>query len=264
MSERDAEIDALKQSLRFLQNEVDRLADVNDGLANANAEFAARDGPVAPVAASPDRRDVLIADLGAQLGAARAQVRDLERRILDARPATSAASFLALRDDDHFDGRCQQLCAHVQQWVLRFSKFSDMRACRLTSEINDDRTIDRLDNAILDGSDVDAYLHDRVARRDIFMSMAMAMIWEFVFTRYLFGMDREQRQKLKSLEKLLADVGPAHAVRQWRAVTLTLLSCRPSFRAQRDLDTEAVVQAVLHTLCKILPPPDHLEAQIQA
>jgi hypothetical protein len=33
------------------------------------------------------------------------------------------------------------------------------------------------------------------------------MIWEYVFTRYLFGMDREQRQKLKSLEKTLSEVG---------------------------------------------------------
>jgi hypothetical protein len=139
-----------------------------------------------------------------------------------------------------------------------------MRACRLSSEINDEKTIDRLDNSVLDGSNVDTYLRDRVKRRDIFMSMTMSMIWEFVFTRYLFGMDREQRQKLKSLEKLLTDVGPAQAVRQWRAVTLTLLSKRASFRDQRDLDAEAVVQAIFQTLCKILPPPSDLESQIQS
>jgi hypothetical protein len=148
--------------------------------------------------------------------------------------------------------------------VLRFSKFSDMRACRLTSEINDEKTIDRLDNAVLDGSDVDRYLSDRVKRRDIFMSMTMNMIWEFVFTRYLFGMDREQRQKLKSLEKMLTEVGPPQAVRQWRAVTLTLLARRDNFRQQKDQDTEAVVQAIFQTLCKILPPPGNLENQIQS
>jgi hypothetical protein len=138
-----------------------------------------------------------------------------------------------------------------------------MRACRLTHEINDEKIIDRLDNAVLDGSDVDSYLKDRVKRRDIFMSMTMNMIWEFVFTRYLFGMDREQRQKLKSLEKLLTEVGPGEAVRQWRAVTLTLLSRRETFKEQRDLDTEAVVQAVLQTLSRILPPPSNMEEQIQ-
>jgi hypothetical protein len=52
------------------------------------------------------------------------------------------------------------------------------------------------------------------------------MIWEDVLTRYLFGMDREQRQKLKQLEKNLGEVGSASAVHRWRALTLTLLSKR--------------------------------------
>jgi hypothetical protein len=82
-----------------------------------------------------------------------------------------------------------------------------MRLCRLTSEINNEKVIARLDKAMLDGSNIDAYLADRVKRRDVFTSMVMAMIWEFVFTRYLFGMDREERQKLKVLERNLAEVG---------------------------------------------------------
>ncbi|KAF4982557.1 hypothetical protein FZEAL_1836 [Fusarium zealandicum] len=284
LADRDAEIDNLKQSLQFLQNEVSRLTEVNDGLTSANAELANKDsGRVADLEArhatitreleearhshgdldqSLEAKDAEIAELRAQLDSAKEKIRELQRQILETK--ASDEQFLNLRDEDHFDHRCQQLCSHVQQWVLRFSKFSDMRACRLTSEINDEKTIDRLDNAILDGSDVDSYLRDRVKRRDIFMSMTMNMIWEFVFTRYLFGMDREQRQKLKSLEKLLTEVGPPKAVRQWRAVTLTLLAKRDSFKRQRDLDTEAVVQAIFQNLCKILPPPSNLEDQIQS
>ena len=277
LSERDAEIDALKQSLQYLQNEVNRLTEVNDGLTSANAELANKDnGRYAGLAVHGDgtrslegpdgqtleEKDAEIASLREQLEAAKEQVREMQRQILASKAGDS--DFLNIRDEDYFDTRCQQLCSHVQQWVLRFSKFSDMRACRLTSEINDEKTIDRLDNAVLDGSDVDIYLNDRVKRRDIFMSMTMSMIWEFVFTRYLFGMDREQRQKLKSLEKLLTEVGPQNAVRQWRAVTLTLLAKRASFQEQRELDTEAVVQAIFQTLCKILPPPSNLENQIQS
>jgi hypothetical protein len=284
LAERDAEIDNLKQSLQFLQNEVSRLTEVNDGLTSANTELANKDtGRVADLESrnavvareleearrakgtteqSLEEKDAEIADLRAQLDSAKEKIRDLQRQILEAK--ANDDHFLNIRDEDHFDHRCQQLCSHVQQWVLRFSKFSDMRACRLTNEINDEKTIDRLDNAVLDGSDVDVYLRDRVKRRDIFMSMTMNMIWEFVFTRYLFGMDREQRQKLKSLEKLLTEVGPPEAVRQWRAVTLTLLAKRESFKRQRDLDTEAVVQAIFQTLCKILPPPTNLEDQIQS
>ncbi|KND89498.1 hypothetical protein TOPH_05845 [Tolypocladium ophioglossoides CBS 100239] len=277
LSDRDAEIEALRQSLQFLQNEVTRLSEVNEGLASANAELASKDtgryadvsrelnqarGAHSAVNQTLEQKDAEIADLRAQLDAAKDQIRAMQRQILDSKAGDS--DFLTIHDEDYFDNRCQQLCSHVQQWVLRFSKFSDMRACRLTSEINDEKTIDRLDNAVLDGSDVDAYLNDRVKRRDIFMSMTMNMIWEFVFTRYLFGMDREQRQKLKSLEKLLTDVGPVQAVRQWRAVTLTLLSKRDNFKDQRELDTEAVVQAIFQTLCKILPPPGNLESQIQS
>jgi hypothetical protein len=284
LSERDAEIDKLRQSLQFLQHEVSRLTEVNDGLTSANAELANKDsGRVADLESrhaevareldetrrakgtseqTLEAKDAEIAELRAELDSAKETIRDLQRQILESK--ANDDHFLNIRDEDHFDHRCQQLCSHVQQWVLRFSKFSDMRACRLTSEINDEKTIDRLDNAVLDGSDVDIYLRDRVKRRDIFMSMTMNMVWEFVFTRYLFGMDREQRQKLKSLEKLLTEVGPPEAVRQWRAVTLTLLAKRESFKRQRDLDTEAVVQAIFQTLCKILPPPSNLEDQIQS
>jgi hypothetical protein len=293
--ERDAEIESLKRTLNWLQNEVTRLTEVNDGLTSANITLGnqhnerygmlesqhaqmsrdlqeVRDSHNTLLAglgsATADEaygtlqdKDREIAQLRADLEAAKDQIRDMQREILASKAEDS--HFLVIRDEDYFDNACQKLCQHVQQWVLRFSKFSDMRACRLTSEINNDKTIDRLDNAILDGSDVDSYLADRVKRRDVFMSMTMTMVWEFVFTRYLFGMDREQRQKLKSLEKLLSEVGPASAVHQWRATTLTLLSKREAFMQQREQDTLAVVHAVMETLTEILPPPSHLEDQIQ-
>ncbi|KAK0126187.1 hypothetical protein ONS95_007804 [Cadophora gregata] len=293
--EKDAEIDGLKRTLEWLQNEVTRLSEVNEGLTSANMTIARQHGDQYGILESQHTqtarelqevrdahenlsagmegivrnevqnavsdKDREIAQLRAELDAAKEQIRDMQRQILASK--ANDLAFLTIRDEDYFDNACQQLCQHVQQWVLRFSKFSDMRACRLTSEINNDKTIDRLDNAILDGSDVDNYLADRVKRRDVFMSMTMTMVWEFIFTRYLFGMDREQRQKLKSLEKTLSEVGPAAAVHQWRATTLTLLAKREAFRAQREQDTQAVVHAVLETLSEILPPPSHLETQIE-
>ncbi|KAF7958891.1 hypothetical protein EAE96_002418 [Botrytis aclada] len=289
--ERDAQIDLLKRTLSSMQDEVKRLTEVNAGLSSAavtlGQQHNARYGTLESQHAQTSRelqqareahhnlqsevqgvihnaiqeRDQEIASLRSQLDVAKEQIRAMQREILAAKAGD--AQFLIIRDEDYFDNACQQLCQHVQQWVLRFSKFSDMRACRLTSEINNDKTIDRLDNAILDGSDVDSYLADRVRRRDVFMSMTMTMVWEFIFTRYLFGMDREQRQKLKSLEKVLSEVGPPSAVHQWRATTLTLLSKRESFARQKEQDTLAVVHAVFETLTEILPPPSHLEGQIE-
>ncbi|KAL1840512.1 hypothetical protein VTJ49DRAFT_425 [Mycothermus thermophilus] len=268
LAERDAEIDSLRRMLKEASDVIDRLKQTNEGLRSSNSTLAVKHTDElrrldADHARALHEKDAEIARLRQQLEASAAEIRDLQQQILEqARTGPGENDFLDARDIDYFDHRCQQLCAHVQQWVLRFSKFSDMRSCRLTSELSDEKLIDRLDNAVLDGSNVDTYLSDRVRRRDILMSVTMAMIWEFVFTRYLFGMDREQRQKLKHLEKQLADVGPPHAVRQWRAVTLTLLSRRPTFKRQRDQDTEAVVQAILDTLSKVLPPPSHLEDQV--
>lgn len=286
LAERESEIESLRRMLKEANDVIDRLKQTNEGLRSSTSAIAVKHteelrrieseyaqtareldlarGSAAQHARAVKDKDVEIAQLRGELEASTAQIRELQQQILEQSRPADDPDFLNKRDIDYFDHRCQQLCAHVQQWVLRFSKFSDMRACRLTSEFSDEKLIDRLDNAVLDGSNVDTYLNDRVRRRDIFMSMTMTMIWEFVFTRYLFGMDREQRQKLKQLEKQLIDVGPPHAVRQWRAVTLTLLSRRPSFKKQRDQDTEAVVQAILDTLSKILPPPSNLEDQIQS
>ncbi|RMZ92618.1 hypothetical protein DV736_g177, partial [Chaetothyriales sp. CBS 134916] len=199
--------------------------------------------------------------LHGDLERARAKIRELQSQILE-RNTTSDDDVIVTRDEDYFEAQCQQLCQHVQQWVLRFSKFSDGRMCRNMSEVRDEKVADRFDSAILDGSNVDVYLADRVRRRDVFMSVVMTMIWEYVFTRYLFGMDRDQRQKLKQLEKQLSEVGPTSAVAHWRAMTLTLLSKREAFAVLREQDTEAVAREVYDTLAGLLPPPANRQTQI--
>lgn len=245
LRQRDAEIEQLKRSLGRIQSELTRLTEVNQGLTTTNAnltaaheeryrslqaEYAAERERLAQttgeleqqrhqnvelshkmasvvrqeVTRALESKDAEIDHLRRQLETAKEQVRELQRQILESKPKEN---FLVERDEDYFENACEQLCRHVQQWVLRFSKYSDFRGCRLVDEVRDDKIVDRLENAILDGTDVDLYLNDRVQRRDVFMSVVMTMIWEFIFTRYLFGMDREQRQKLKSLEKILSEVG---------------------------------------------------------
>ncbi|KAI4748567.1 hypothetical protein E4T50_01156 [Aureobasidium sp. EXF-12298] len=299
LQEKDAEIQQIRSLLEPLQREIAKLTEVNNNLSEVNRSFTANNHvPYATLQSehsqahrqlqqtsqeldslkrqhhelSDNMEDIVrqeisnaledknaeIRKLREELDVASQQIRLLQSEIL----ASKGDSWLTIRDEDYFDTSCQKLCQHVQQWVLRFSKYSDNRMCRLTSDLTDEKIAARLDNAILDGSDVDKLLGDRVRRRDVFMSVVMTMIWEYVFTRYLFGMDREQRQKLKSLEKILSEVGPARAVAQWRATTLTLLSRRPAFATQRNLDTEAVAQEIFSVLSALLPPPAQLEAQI--
>ena len=190
---------------------------------------------------------------------AKEKIRELQSQVLR---KSMDDDVIVVRDEDYFDNACQTLCQHVQQWVLRFSKFSDTRICRTTNEVRDDKVIDRFDNAVLDGSEVDGYLGDRVKRRDVFMSVVMTMIWEYVFTRYLFGMDRDQRQKIKQLEKNLAEVGTTAQIHQWRAMTLTLLSQRTAFKDLCENETEGVAMEIFNTLGRFLPPPGNLEQQI--
>ena len=252
--EKDIEIAQMRDTLRNLEQEIARLTELSRNLTEANrnltADTNARYAQVQSegaevhqkwqessraleelreqhtqltsgmeevvrheIALALDDRNAEIKRLNKELESAMEQIKTLQKQMLASKQGDS---FLVVRDEDYFDSACQQLCQHVQQWVLRFSKFSDTRACRLSTDVANDPKLDppmrekietRLDNAILDGSDVDMLLADRVKRRDVFMSVVMTMIWEYVFTRYLFGMDREQRQKLKSLEKTLSEVG---------------------------------------------------------
>lgn len=230
------------------------------------------------IAAALVDKDAEIERLQQELAARVEEIKDLQQQLM---AGSQSEDFLNVRNEDYFDSACQQLCQHVQQWVLRFSKFSDNRLCKLSSDLKDEKLRDRLDDAVLDGSDVDVLLGDRIKRRDVFMSVVMSMVWEYVFTRYLFGMDRDQRKKLKTLEETLTQVGmfaisqpqyhamlitfagPPRAVAQWRAITLTLLSRRETFIAQRKQDTEAVVQEIYINLSQLLTPPPGLATQIQ-
>lgn len=299
VQQKDNEINQIRAMLQPMQDEIARLTEMNDGLTEANRNLvddsnsryaglqqehaeaheqwqsasrelsglreehgqltsglrAAVEAQLATALASKNSE---IRELKEELDVATEKIRALQVQI----QSTKGRDFLTVRDEDYFDGACQKLCQHVQQWVLRFSKVSDKHICRLSTDLKDDKVEARLDNAVLDGSDVDKLLGDRVKRRDVFMSVVMTMVWEYVFTRYLFGMDREQRQKLKALEKLLSEVGPPRAVAQWRATTLTLLAKRSVFTEQRDRDELAVASEIFELLCALLPPPSSNKEQL--
>ncbi|KAE8410514.1 hypothetical protein BDV36DRAFT_302688 [Aspergillus pseudocaelatus] len=289
LRDREAEVEQLKNSVEWLQKEVSRLTEENEGLTVANSNITvAHAAEIQTIRASSNRelddlrlqnqqlsnemqdrvrqqidaaltqKNMELRRLREDLESARDKVKELQQQIA----ASVQDSVLVFRDEDYFDAACQKLCGHVQQWVLRFSKHSDLRRCRKLDDLQDEKIADRFENAILDGSDTDVYLSDRVRRRDVFMSVVMTMVWEFIFTRYLFGMDREQRQKLKSLEKQLGEVGPRGAVHRWRATTLSLLSKRSTFARQRQNDTEAVALEIFETLSRLLPPPSNVEPQL--
>lgn len=131
--------------------------------------------------------------------------------------------------------------------------------------VTDDAIKERFENVMLDDRGVRRMLKDESRRSQIFAAITMRLIWEFVFTRYLFGLEVEERHRLLSLERTLAEVGAPGAVHQWRATTLTLLSQRHSFRTRLTTETEAAVQEIMRHLNFILPAPSqHLHTIISA
>jgi chromosome segregation ATPase len=250
IGEKEEHIRELRDSVENLQNEVDRLAQENANLTEQNQGIATRAQEYASLKTEHDHthkqwQDALIAitalkaqhdhmnskmeqmvreeidkatadqekeieRLQNELDASMEQVRVLQQQLLASKQADD--SFMSYKDEDWFDSACQQMCQHIQQWVLRFSKFSDSKPCRLSSEIKDETIVNRLDDSVLDGSDVDDLLRDRVKRRDVFMSIVVSLLWEHIFTRYLFGLDQSQRQKLKSIEKQLTEIGTSYMI----------------------------------------------------
>ncbi|KAH8897255.1 hypothetical protein GQ53DRAFT_778405 [Thozetella sp. PMI_491] len=194
-----------------------------------------------PSGDEPDH--IQLAELEKEKQELKARLEESERVVTELR--------MTVHDIDHFDIRFQQLFSSLQNWVLLFSKFSDMQASRLTSDIVDEKSIDRLYNTILDDTDVDTLMADRVKRRDVLMLMMMCIIWDFIFTRCLFGMSREDRQRLKTYEKRIAETA-----------NFAQGAASEVFQQQHDMDTEAVVQESFQTLSHFLPPPSHMEGQM--
>ena len=249
----DQSFEILASQHKTTTRELEDLREQHTRLANGHEIIIERE-----IEAVRQEKDYELQQLQEELENAKEQVRALQQQILASR---SSEDYIE-HDEDYFESKCTALCQHVQQWVLRFSKFSDSRACRLIGELGDDTMSDLFDDAILDGTEADDYLQDRIKRRDVFMSVAMSRIFDFIFRRYLFGLDREQRKKLKDLDATLTEVGPLSAVHKWRSTTLTLLSNRPEFADQRDEDTEGVVDVIFKTLAAILPPKKDLIPQI--
>lgn len=232
-----------------------------------------------------DEKNADLRRLREELQREREEVQKLQHKI-----ASGLDNVLVLRDDEFFRAACHNLYVRVRHWVKRFSKHSDdlkylkfdqlqerkarkerleedqIMAARLDvdklNRLDVDKLIDRFDNTILDGSDVESYLKDRVGRRDVFMSVTMTMMWKFIFAPYMFGIDSEKQQKLNSLEEQLAEAGKLTAVHRWRATTLSLLSKSPSFAKQREIEIEAIMHEIYDTLGSICPPPKEKKEEL--
>ncbi|RPB16620.1 hypothetical protein P167DRAFT_263834 [Morchella conica CCBAS932] len=186
-----------------------------------------------------------------ELTKAREEVRKLQQQVT----TRQDNKYLDTKDLHHFSSSCQQLYSSLKIWCNQFSSFSIGKKCVHVHRLKDEAVRDRVEHVMLDDRGVRRMLKDDNKRSEVFMAITIRMIWEHVFTRYLFGLEVDERKKLISLETTLAEVGLHEAVHQWRSTTLTLLSTRPAIIAKRDADTEEIVQTIFNLLNFLLPPP---------
>ncbi|KAF3941533.1 hypothetical protein ABW19_dt0203610 [Dactylella cylindrospora] len=293
VSERESQIETLKKNLEWYKQEDDNLAQQLQQLRITNEQLAASEATQRQQyerkreqlhSLSQQHSDLQeqYAELSSGLNeiinqqiTKVAQLKDAEIEKLKQELATAKSTanrlqvklnamnrYIDAKDEVYFARSCGHLFNAVQQWCVKFSKFSDAATCVAFDAIADESVKDLVESVVLDGSDVKAMLRDRVRRREIFMAMTMALIWELIFCRYLFGLEADERKKLKALEEKLNEVGPPAAVHMWRATTLQLLSQRRAFRASLPAATEPVVQEIYRSLRSLLPPPFHLEQQV--
>lgn len=172
---------------------------------------------------------------------------------------TSENHLLELHDEDYFDRACAKLVAHIQEWVLRFSKVSEQNDCHsIQNDISD-----RFKNSMLDGENIEKWLQDKEARCDVFESVTATMIWEFVFTRCLFGLPRQHEDRLELAEKNLATCsGSRDIVLRWRATVLKMLCKHPDLEKQQEISMTVLAENILQTLSRVLPPPEEARMEL--
>ncbi|GKZ34749.1 hypothetical protein AbraIFM66950_005105 [Aspergillus brasiliensis] len=164
----------------------------------------------------------------------------------------SPSNLIVFYDEDKFEYSLDELYEKCFQCVARLVEFLDNVPCRSLGELELEYTAYRFRNAILDGSDVDILLADPLHRRNIFMAVTMTMVWEWVFTRYLFGLERQIHLGIKLLEKELRQTLPQEAVNRWLATTLSLLAQDPEVKQQQTFDIQAVSKTIAEVLMSVI------------
>ncbi|KAF8544666.1 hypothetical protein BDD12DRAFT_723005, partial [Trichophaea hybrida] len=296
LQDRNSQIEELNKKLAWYQEEAERLSKTNESLSKTNSSLQAayklkygnlatryerkqeahvqlsrehselqaqfskiQGGAENAIHAEIEKKDTELALLRAELQKAREEVKSLERKVM----ARQSNRYLDIKDFAHFAASANVLFVDVQKWCDAFSMFSAGKRCVHVHRVTDDAVKERFENVMLDDRGVRRMLKDESRRPQPLVAIMMRLIWEFVFTRYLFGLEVEERQKLLSLERTLAEVGAPGAVHQWRATTLTLLSQRVSFRSRLTSETENLIAEIMRHLNFLLPvPPNHVAVAV--
>lgn len=237
LTEKDSEITELKKKLDYYREEAARLSLTNDSLAATNRTLSTSYRfSYAALAGKYERKREQLASISkehSELQASFAEVQAMENAIQNQlqekdselnrlrdelvkarqevqklqQQVSAEQDKFHTKDLHHFSNSCQQLFGSLKIWCNQFSDFSAGKKCLHVHRIADEAARDRVEEVMLDDRGVRKMLKDENCRPEVFMAIIMRMIWEHVFTRYLFGLEVDERQKLLSLERTLAENG---------------------------------------------------------
>lgn len=225
LTEKDSEITELKKKLDYYREEAARLSLTNDGLAATNTtlstsyrfSYAALAGKyerkreqLASITKEHSELQTQLQERDSELNRLRDELvkaREEVQKLLQQQQVSAAQDSFHTKDLHHFSSSCEQLFGSLKIWCNQFSSFSAGKKCLHVHRIVDEAARDRVEEVMLDDRGVRKMLKDEKSRPEVFMAITMRMIWEHVFTRYLFGLEVDERQKLLSLERTLAENG---------------------------------------------------------
>lgn len=240
LEEKDSQIEELQRKIEWYRTEVTRLSQTNDSLNQTNTtlstsyklSYAAltakydkkqeamlklsrehselqrnftemQAGMESIIRTELSERDTELERLRVELERAREEVRKLQNKV----SARQTNKYIDTKDIAYFNSSCKNIFQSVKIFCKQFSSFSTGKKCVHVHRIKDETIRDRVEAVMLDDRGVRRMLKEEKRRPEVFMAIIMRMVWELVFTRYLFGLEAEERRKLLSLEKILTDVG---------------------------------------------------------
>lgn len=172
-----------------------------------------------------------------ELEKARQTIKQLHAKRGSDPSSTLGAYIVDTKEESYFASSCYDLFDAIQHWCNKFSRLSD-QDCLSFSKMKDEAIRDRVETITLDDSGVRRLLKDKSRRKDVLMAIVTRIIWERIFTKYLFGMELDERQKLKALEKTLLETGKS--IIGWfsipSALTLSRAHCSGKPLARYNVD----------------------------
>lgn len=211
----DTELRLVKEELRARETESEEVArGWRDVMAN---ELAARDDEILQL---------------------RAQVRGLKEWV----STSTRADGTATTTDEVFGDGWLRLRNGLQNWVI-----TNFRKAKVDLSQADEATLSELAELV----PMYEELLNQGFKLHLLQSVVSRIVAQLVFGSYFVGLSPEQELQLRRTEQLVATLGSAQGVNQWRSVTLSILN-KEKTSPEQELQSRRTAEDVVRKIAQIL------------